>query len=296
MDDTAAAVLTCGLAILSLAGFYRARSHPSFGLLLINRWLRWLLFGVGFAYVMRSFEWTERPYWALAPSLLLFWILLESVYTWMAVRALSHSPIPVYPKYRNTEQENIWPVDPPFLKIRDEIRELGFQPENDLLADLGEGLALRSTLYLTEDRTVRLQVLFVPRATGNPIAFFIFVTQVEDGLIISDNVSLPFGGVSPSTWCHKRKPFVSSIHKLYRIHQKQIERVTRPILPAGEDLLEELNEEQRILDRVSTESGILLPQAMRPDQGKLSGDGRYLVWKQILLLNYFGKVGSKSVK
>jgi hypothetical protein len=62
------------------------------------------------------------------------------------------------------------------------------------------------------------------------------------------------------------------------------------------DLVEELNDEQEVLDRESIDQGILVPRGLRPEFGKLTGDGRYRVWKQILLLNYFGCVGRKDVR
>jgi len=291
-EDSIAGVVTIVLAIFSIAGFYRAKALPTFSQLLLNRWLRWLLFGIGLAYLFRSFGWSDRPYWAFAPSLLLMWILLESIYTWVAVRALSHSPIPVYPNYRDASDEKGWPVDPAFLQAREEIRKLEFHTNRHLIADLGGGIVLRSLLYLNQEKNIRLQVLFVPRAVGNPMCFYTFSSRTEKGVIATDNVSLPFGGVCPQNWYHMRKPFVSSVTRLFQLHQRHIQKTGDSITQVGEDLLDDLNEEQEKLDQESTERGILLPKSMRAEEGKLTSDGRYRIWKQILLLNYFGKVGT----
>jgi hypothetical protein len=262
---------------------------------LSNRWLRWGLFGFGAAYLVREWGGSMRPYWALGPSFLLVWVLLESVYTWLAVRALSLSSIPVYPTYRTTTNEVNWPVAKEYLHVKKQIKDLGFVRQEKLSADLGGQLSMFALLYLEKTKNIRLQVIFAPRASGLPALFFLFSSKQEDNRWLTDNVWLPFGGVFPSEWKVDRRPFISSPKTLLSRHLRNISKSESSLEEfSEEDLLDELNGEQEILDRESTEKGILMPKSQRPEYGKLTGEGRYRVWKQILLLNYFGKVGQKD--
>ena len=39
---------------------------------------------------------------------------------------------------------------------------------------------------------------------------------------------------------------------------------------------------------MNTDMGFLLPPYLREEHGKFTSNGRYRVWKEIWLLNYFG--------
>jgi len=295
MTEELVGYLILALALAMIWTTWKLRQVPAFGLILINRWVRWLLFGFGIAYLAREWELSGRPFWALAPSFLLLWILVESVYTWLAVKALSLSEMPVYPNYRETSDEVSWPVLPYFVGVKEEIRRLGFSREANLSADLGGSLRMRSLLYFSEDRKTRLQVVFAPRANGCPALFLIFSGQNEEKRWVTDNVWLPFGGVFPGNWTVSRYPFLHRAERLYRKHSQNLASWNAEPLPFGEEAVETLNAEQDELDRVSTDEGLLFPRGQRPECGKLTGDGKYRIWKQILLLNYLGRVGNRAV-
>jgi hypothetical protein len=291
MTDGVAFGWVVALAVGLGAGLWWARSQPGFGVTLLNRWLRWLLLGFGLALFLRTMEWAGRPYWALVPAFVLAAILVESVYAWLAVRALSLSRIPVYPEYRRTEEASFWPVSRYYLRRKKEIEALGFVRREALEADLQDEIRLRSLLYTDAEGTTRLQLLFVPRAGGRPALFAIFTTHGEEKTLLTDNVWLPLGGALPPHWILRRRPFVGSLRRLHALHAREVRR--RGLQPQGgeEDLVEELNDEQDYLDEVSTEQGLLFPRSQRAEHGKLTGPGRYRIWKQMLLLHLFGKVG-----
>lgn len=293
--DTLAGFLIAFLALAMIGIGLALRRSPAFGLVLLNRWVRWILFGVGAAFLLREWGISGRPYWALVPAFLLLWILVESVYTWLAVRALSLSEIPVYPNYREIAEEVRWPVSQRFLEVKEEIRALGFTVGNSLAADLGGGLRMRSLLYFDEGREIRLQVVFAPRAAGSPALFLIFSSAAADKRWVTDNVWLPFGSVFPADWRVERRPFTVSARRLLDRHRRNLAKWGAVPEPYGPDPVETLNAEQDALDRAGTDHGILVPRGQRPEFGKLTGDGRYRVWKQILLLNYLGRVGGRAV-
>lgn len=254
--DTFVGIFIVFLAAVLVAVSLRLRQAPSFRLVLVNRWVRWLLFGFGIAFLVREWEISGRPYWALAPGFLLLWILIESVYTWLAVKALSLSDMPIYPRYRPSLDEVVWPVLPFFVGVKEEIRKLGFSLDTSLSAEMGNGLSLRSLLYFNEDRTTRLQVVFAPRASGSPAVFLVFSSHAGEKRWITDNVWLPFGGMFPEDWNVSRHPFQQSTKGLFTRHFANLKKWAAEPEPFDEEAAEQLNEEQEVLDRAST-GGIL---------------------------------------
>jgi len=53
--------------------------------------------------------------------------------------------------------------------------------------------------------------------------------------------------------------------------------------------LVDINAAQNELDRLNTELGFLVPHAEREEQGKITHEGRYRVWKEIWMLDYLGR-------
>ena len=52
--------------------------------------------------------------------------------------------------------------------------------------------------------------------------------------------------------------------------------------------LADLNAQQHALEQVNTEMGFLFPHHEREENGKMTAEARYRVWKEAWLLNYFG--------
>ena len=290
MSNDIAGYLIIGLGMAQLFVSYRVRLNPVFALVLLSRWVRWILFGLGMAYLAREWVGSTRAYWSLAPMFLLLWILLESIYAWLAVKALSLSNLPVFPNYRSSSGDIGWPVEKGYLAAKDEIKRLGFSLREKMKASLGPQMDLQSALYLDESETIRLQVVFAPRATGRPALFFILSSKSEECRWATDNVWLPFGGVFPENWKVDRNPFTRRLKSLFKKHLRTIAKEGATLEKFNEDLVDELNDEQDKLDKESTERGVLFPRRQRPEFGKLTVDGRYRVWKQILLLNYLGRI------
>ena len=59
--------------------------------------------------------------------------------------------------------------------------------------------------------------------------------------------------------------------------------------PHTNDPLEELNNQQKMLEQLNLENGFLNPGQYQEEEGKLSYDGRYRLWKEMWLLAYLGK-------
>src|SRR5471032_268499 len=114
---------------------------------IVDRWLRWFVFAFGAAEMCLVYELIERPFWVLAAAFFLVWFLGETLYNWLAISALSVSPLPLFPRYTINASGEEWPVQPRLLKIREWLRAQGFRQTQALKAEIGGGIYLRVSIY-----------------------------------------------------------------------------------------------------------------------------------------------------
>ena len=256
-----------------------------------DRWLRWIIFPVAVAWLLcRNFELIDRPVWVVAVAGFLIWFIVETLYNWLAIAALSVSPFPLFPRYVVNTSGEEWPIQPRFLKIREWLRAQGFRQVQALKAEVGGDIYLRVSIYQDEAALLRVQVTFLPQNNGAIDVCYSLTSLTLDGSrYVTDNLYIPFGGFYPEDWFVDRRPCSRSLPRLVALHKKRIAAVGRALVPFMVEPMADLNDAQRELDRVNTELGFLNPQAAREDHGKISHEGRYRVWKEIWMLNYLGR-------
>lgn len=277
-----------GLSILLVLA-YANRSLASPGLAIVLRWGRWAAFSFGVGYIIQAFGWSGRPYWVLVVTAFLVWIILETLYTWFAISALSLSPIPLFPRFLPNRTGEEWPARKRMIALRDWLRSNGYHQVQALVADIGNNVQLRVSVYQDEARSLRIQVLFLPVRGGAMSACFSASSQTADGLrYTTDNLFLPFGGFYPEDWSILRRPLVRSMPRLIALHHKRLERDGKVSEPWSGEPLDDLNQQQMELERVNTDLGFLFPRNLREEYGKMTFEGRYRVWKEVWMLNYLG--------
>ena len=174
-------------------------SVPSF--LLLGRWFRWFLFGVFFAYALKTFEFSLRPDWVLFLTGFALWFVIETGYNWIAIKALSRSELPLFPEFHENKEGDEWPADKRSIEVKDWLRRESYHQLKALKAELFEGTYLRASIYESQDQLTRIQILFLPKRKGGAMACFTISTHAkEGGRIITDNLSLPYGGCYPENW------------------------------------------------------------------------------------------------
>jgi hypothetical protein len=137
---------------------------------------------------------------------------------------------------------------------------------------------------------MRLQITFLPQANGILTVCYSIASQTAGGLrYVTDNLYLPFGGFYPETWLVERSPVRRSLASIVARHKARLALVKDALIPWQTDPLVDLNAQQHELEQVNTELGFLFPRADREEHGKITYEGRFRVWKEILLLNYFGR-------
>lgn len=259
-------------------------------LLVLGRWVRWFLFSALFAYFLKTFELSFRPDWVHFITGIALWFVIETGYNWIAIKALSRSELPLFPEFYTNEDGDEWPADKRFIELKDWLRSEKYTRLKALKAELFEGTYLRASIYESPDQDTRIQILFLPKRKGGATACYSISTEAENGeRLITNNLFLPYGGYYPESWSICRRPLIGSLQRLLSLHNRRIiKHSIEPILVEA-DALEELNDQQRILERLNTETGFLVPRPRQEEEGKITQEGRYRLWKEMWLLAYLGK-------
>ena len=274
---------------LSMVLFQLNHRYASPVLAIFNRWLRWFVFAFGAAYVCRDFSLIQRPYLILVAVFFLGWFLVETLYNWLAIHALSVSSMPLFPRYTANQSGEEWPTQPRLLTVREWLRLHGFKQVQALKAEIGGGSYLRISIYQDEPGTLRVQVMFLPQANGTIAACYELSSQLSDGRrIVTDNLYTPFGGFYPENWHVERAPWRRALPRLVARHRARLAQSGAVVEPWTNEPMADLNSQQSELDRLNTELGFLHPNHEREDLGKITHEGRYRVWKEIWMLDYLG--------
>ena len=253
------------------------------------RWLRWILFALFLAQTNEQFNWVDRPFWVVALVVFLVWFLLESVFNWLKVNAISMSPMPLFPRYAVNTSGDEWPTQRRLLRVRDWLRDHRFVHVQALKAELGGGIWLRASVYQNDDNTIRLHVLFVPQENGAITVCYSLATLTADKRRhVTDNLYIPFGGFYPESWHVERNPWLRSLTSLMAKHQVRLKRTNVPALAWEISPYDDINQQQQQMEMINTELGYLLPHAEREEFGKITPEGRFRIWKEAWLLDYLG--------
>ena len=285
--ELAFSIVLGGLFALVMSFLNRTIASPVMAIL--NRWLRWFSFSLTIAWLTHYIGWSGRPFWVLAVTSCLLWLLMETLYNWFAISALSQSPIPLFPKFSINTSGEEWPAMKRVFAIRDWLRKNGFTQVQALLADIGNGIHLRISVYQDPETRIRVQVIFIPVNAAAITVCFAISSETESGMrYTTDNLFLPFGGFYPENWSVERRPWTRRLPALIKKHLRRIANDNQKLAKWESVPLDDLNDQQRDLDRLNTELGFLFPQAMREEYDKMTFEGRYRVWKEVWLLNYLG--------
>lgn len=286
--DALTPVLVPAVAVL-VGLFYANLRLASPALAIVIRWLRWVLFALFVADTNARFGWIDRPVWVVGLCAFLLWFLVEAVFNWMKVSAISLSPLPLFPKFTANTSGDEWPVHQRLLRVREWLRNNRFIQVQALKAEVGGGIWLRVSVYQSLDGTTRLQVAFLPQDSGAITVCYSLATETRGGRrYVTDNFFLPFGGFYPENWLVERSPWWRRLPALVARHRRRLEQAGETPVPWDVEPLADLNRQQQIMEQVNTELGFLLPHPEREEFGKITPEGRFRVWKEAWLLDYLG--------
>ena len=254
------------------------------------RWICWFAFAFEGGYICTTSGWLNRSLPVLVLGFFLIWQLGVTLRNWLAIHAISLSPRPLFPKFSENDAGGVWPTHPRLLRLRDWLRREGFRPVQAMQAEVGAGLRLRVSVYQDAASSLRLQIFFLPHPSGSITMCHSLASNTASGLrYVTDNYCMPFGGFYPENWHVERRPWSRSLPALVTRHRARLRLAEEEAVPWIEPPLDEINSQQRELDRLNTEMGFLFPVADREDHGQITHAGRYRLWKEYWLLCYFGR-------
>lgn len=274
---------------LSVASSYFAFRSASPVNAIFSRWFRWVFFALAFALFAEQAG-MNRPVWVLTVLGFMVWALIETGYNWLKVVAVSRSTVPLFPRFRNNEVGDEWPNQASFIRLRDKLRGNGFTKRSSLKAEIEEVTVLRATVYESEDKLIRLTVMFVP--TGSSVSTtFSLVSETEDGRrLITDNFFLPYGGYYPENQYLERRPLRRSLEGILHRHMQRMQTIEGSLfVPWDTNPVDDINQQQQQLERLNTKIGFLNSLEDQEELGRISREGQYRVWKELWLLSYFGR-------
>ena len=175
------------------------------------------------------------------------------------------------------------------LKVRDWLRDHRFTHVQALKAEVGGGIWLRTSVYHNDDLTQRLHVLFVPQENGAiTVCYSLATLTAGPRRYVTDNLYIPFGGFYPESWHVDRNPWRRKLAKLVAHHRARLAQSSETALTWEISPIDDVNQQQQHMEMINTELGYLLPHAEREEYGKITPEGRFRIWKEAWLLNYFG--------
>jgi len=265
------------------------RSFPSPVNKMMVRWIRLLCISLFIGLLLKWIALESVPYWRLALIGFLFWAMAESLYAWVYILAWDKSEFPLFPELQKVDEVD-WPANRRFFFIRDWIREHKYEFIGGFkFVHMGESLQ-QVAVYGSPDRLNVLQVMIIPDATGVIMDQISFSSQTEEGeRIITDNTFMPYGGAYPTNWNVARFPITRKITLLQKKHENRRSRKEETLKAFDEDILDWVEDAQKELETINVEKGLLNERRDRREFGKMTGEGRYRIWIEFLMLNYFGK-------
>lgn len=255
----------------------------------LSRWLRLAVLTIATTSLCVVFEWLDRPLPILLAASAICWILIDSLRNWIVTGVLSRSQMPLFPRFRRSEEGDAWPVSASLLKLKAWIRKAGFRFEAAVHADLTDDVRIHGSLFSDPSRTTRLQVLFLPQRNGSFIASLAFQSVHADGTcLLTDNSFVPFGGFFPENYDVRREPLLRSPDRLLKLHADRIEKLGGALRIFETDAVSDLNDLQSQMEQVNVDLGFMTPRPSRSEDGLLTHEGRYRLWREMGLLEYFG--------
>ena len=275
------------VAVVMSVSFIRSGKPSS---VILARWSLWFCASVGSALLLNEFHVSHKPVWATALFCWLLWMLMETLYNWFAIDAISRSGIPLFPTYKKNENGNEWPAGKSFIHLRETLRNLQLKFLSSAVGELGDAECVRCPAFENAEGTLRVYVYFVPTAGGSLQAYHSVATLLDDGRrIVTDNVYMPFGGFYPENMLLERRPLTRSLRKLIRLHERRLREIGGKAVSWQLDPVADLNAQQKELEQLNVSLGFLVEPALREECGNISREGRYRLWKEIWMLNYLGK-------
>lgn len=256
----------------------------------LGRWLRWVFIAFAGGIFLDWTGWTPYPLSILIPVNFLGWFLLETVYNWFAINAISRSGLPLFPRFKKSNRKDFWPKDIKFLLLKDWLRENGFKKNEFLTGHAEDHEMMRLLIYDQEESHIRFNLILLPGIQGHGTACYSFNSINSEGIrCITDNIFLPYGGFYPEDWRVERHPCIRQAEQLYQRHLQRLDALQLKSVPFPRDPEDLLNHDRVTLEQLNRNLGFFASDEKVDDEGRITAAGRYRIWQEIWMLAYLGR-------
>lgn len=276
-------------AVLSVLANRAALSQGSPPLAILARWCRWFFMAFLITLSVQLFMSNGIETWRVFVAGLLGWFLLESIYAWLLVNVVSGSDLPLFPRFRRSASGDSWPIEEQWIQLKEWARKAGFERRDMLSVSLDGEITLRVSVLDQPAEQIRMLVYLIPNQIGTLMSALAFHTDFKDGKrVVTDNFFIPFGGFYPENWEVARMPRERNPQRLLDRHKSRCKEVDAPVAELNADPMEGINRDQQRVELLNRQLGFLNSIEEEEEVGRISGPGRYRVWRDMLLQNYLG--------
>jgi len=140
----------------------------------------------------------------LAASFFLLWFLGETLYNWLAISALSLSPLPLFPRYSANQSGDEWPTHNSLLKVRDWLRSNGYK-QVQRCAPKSAAASICGCRFFRMPVPSCAPGHVLPQPSGVISVCYVLTSMTAEGhRYVTDNLYIPFGGFYPESWLVER--------------------------------------------------------------------------------------------
>lgn len=284
-------IIVLVLAFATLGFTWGARRSGSPLLAVFSRWSRWFFTAAIGGYLLSETGWTSYPIWVTASVSFLGWFLVETIYNWVVISAISRSDLPFFPRFELNQRTGQWPKDERSIQLRDWLRANGFKKHQSLLARMDEQILMHVFVYEHPESFVRIHIIFLGGVgMNNAISCAFHSLDERKHRWVTDNLFLPYGGFYPENWSVERRPLMQSVEQLYQRHLQRMDAaLSDKWLPFEQDALEVLNADRALLEKLNREMGFFSSEADMEDKGRITAAGRHRIWQELWTIGYFGR-------
>ncbi|MDR2737976.1 MAG: hypothetical protein LBB18_03495 [Puniceicoccales bacterium] len=253
----------------------------------VNVWATRIFCSSFFSFLTNALSENRKPFPLLIVTSLLAIFLIESIKLWNLTGIFTKIDIPIFPRFRQSDENFIWPIGKFFDKTRNSILKSGFREKALLKLGNSEQFVGYSPIFYSNDHHSRLQIIFDSLRIGRPFLNCTLTSFARDGrVIVTNNLHTIFASFYPQSWDAKRYPMLS-VEGLLRVHASRIAK-EKIVKIDSSNSLEAINSEYHRIELENCESG-LCEKLVENTNITLTFFGRYLLWRDMLTYTYLGK-------
>ncbi len=256
---------------------------------MITRWIMRLSTCMFLSLAIVVLTTQHRPLWVIFLTMLLGYLLLESIYIWILIKMYSRIDFPLFPRFSPESETIIWPNGKYAQKTRNMIQKAGFKFSETLSIKSPTISIMLSPIFYNNRGNIRLQVIFPNFQKKRTLMSFILTTYLRNGtILVTHNIQSPASLFFTAPFQAKFRSIIS-IKKLIKLHKKVIKKYIRQsFCLSGENCQQAINHEQLLLEEMNLSNGNC-EQINGNSNINLSFAGRYKLWINTLRLSYIGR-------